>query len=57
MTGIIKRIVAATALAVSAPVPAHADKASEIDCALRTVFNSNDANRRARGIGTLRCRI
>src|SRR4051812_3016697 len=48
MTGITKSIVAATALAVAAPVPAHADKASEINRALRTVFDSHDANRDGR---------
>jgi hypothetical protein len=50
MAGIIKSIVAAAAL-VDAAVPARADKASEIDGALRTVFGSNDADRDGR-LGT-----
>ena len=39
------KFVAAIALVSAAALPAHADKASEIERALRTAFNSADANR------------
>ena len=39
------RFVAAIAIVSAAALPAHADKASEIERALRTVFDSADANR------------
>jgi hypothetical protein len=45
MAGIIKTIVAVTAFIVATAVPAHADKASEIERALATAFDGNDANR------------
>jgi hypothetical protein len=38
------RLVGATALVVATALPAHADKAAEIDRALRTVFKGADAN-------------
>jgi len=39
------RFVAAIAVVSASTLPAHADKASEIERALRTGFNSADANR------------
>ena len=57
MAGIIESIAAATALIVAAAVPAHADKASEIDRALRTVLDSNDANRDGCGYNHIDARV
>jgi hypothetical protein len=45
MTGVCKTTLAAAALVLATVVPASADKASEIDAALRTVFKSKDVDR------------
>lgn len=45
MAGVRKTTIAVAALVLATAVPAYADKASEIDAALRTVFNSHDADR------------
>lgn len=45
MTRVFKRLIAVTAVVVATAVPAYADKASQVDAALRTVFSGKDANR------------
>src|SRR3954471_3790987 len=45
MTGVCKTTIVAAALVLATVVPASANKASEIDAALRTVFKSKDVDR------------